>query len=142
MFYYAQALETKDPVLAALVRRNMADRAMQEGLASYKSGQQGEARRDWLQAVQLEPHQVAAYYLLGRADMDLSNWDEGASFFQQVLPNSTNKQIRASAVCGWGDCYYKAGKIGPARSEYLRSLVVEPDLNYRSLKSLVEYYFK
>ena len=139
---FQQALSTRDEILAELLRREIADMAMQSGVNSYEQGQQGLARQQWMAAVQAQPNQVAAYYMIGRADMDLSNWQEASDFFRRVLPQTNSAQIRAAATASLGDCFYRAGNIGQARQDYLRALVIEPDLNYRTLKSLSEYYYR
>ena len=142
MDQFRRALPTRDATLAALVRRVMADLAMGNGLSSYAQGQQGEARDNWTEALHLRPQQVAAYYMIAQADMDLSEWEEAGSFYQKVLPQSSNIQIRAAAVAGMGDSAYRLGDVTQARKFYFKSLIIEPEMNYRVLKALSEYYYR
>jgi len=137
-----QASTADDRVLAALVRRKIADLSLTQALSFYSKGAQGEACLELKRALQNDPRQVAACYMLGKANADGSTMDQALDWYLKAQQRTNLPVLRAVCLSAMGDCYYKMGQVAKARDYYLESFKVDKNTNYRAAKSLIDDYYQ
>jgi tetratricopeptide (TPR) repeat protein len=137
-----QTSAADDRILAALVRQKIADLALVHAEAVYSKGAQGEACVELERALQNQPDQVAAYYMLGQAHADGFTMDQALDWYHKAEQQTQLPVLRAICLSAMGDCYYKMGQPAKARDYYLASSKMNENMNYRSEKSLIDDYYR
>ncbi len=140
---YLQSTDvSQDPSISHVLRTEIAQLATIQGEAFYQQAQFGAALHEWTLAYQAKPKQVAIYYMLGQVSFDLANYPEARQWYVLGKHQSGISVSQAVFLAGMADTYYHNGAPGTARAYYLKSFNVYYENNFRSIKSLVDDYFR
>jgi tetratricopeptide (TPR) repeat protein len=90
-------------------------------------------------AIELFPSQPMPYYFNGIANMQLKQYNEAISMFNQTLIiASTNLQLKADVYSALGDAYHELGMHEKSDESYEESLKLNPD-NFMVLNNYSYY---
>jgi hypothetical protein len=142
LFELEQAATGADPELAEIIRKKIGRLTQSYGKALYAQGRLGAARRQMELSLATVPEEVAGYYMAGSICYANSDYNAGIEYLSKGLNRTRQPVLIANLRCGLGDCYYKLGDIGTARSYYQASRLANDFENYRALKSLTADYYR
>jgi tetratricopeptide (TPR) repeat protein len=134
---YELLVQSAPEPLLSIARRKLAWRYTEKGSALYDAGSPAAAVKWWEKALSVDPAQVQAEYFLSRGYYDTARYDMSIGMGRLVLSQAArDTRIQADVLCNIGDSFTRLHQFAPAREAYALSFKLDPDLNYRALRSL------
>jgi tetratricopeptide (TPR) repeat protein len=126
----------------ALIAKKRIVTRMRAGLSHYSHGRTQDAVTSWSRTLEVDPGQVAAYFFLTKAYVDVDGRDQtkAIGMGNTVLDITGEKLIRGDTYNLLGDAYYKQRDYQKAREMYKTSneqfIMVKKIINFESMKGL------